>query len=786
MIRHFSKAGLTLRIGVTIIVVIALGVGLLEFMPRPPLQEGLSLSTAFRDRFGHLLRLTLSRDDKYRYWVSLDAISTKMVAATLLYEDKYFYRHFGVNPVSLARAFWQTYITKERTVGASTITMQLARLRYGLHTRTIGGKLFQIIKAVQLEWHYTKDEILEAYLNLAPYGGNIEGIGAASEIYFEKQPEALTLAESLLLSVIPQRPSVRAPYKAGIANKKDIRITVRRSFLERWLKDHPEDQSVASEVLIERVVKRPGYLPFRAPHFVNMLLASGSQKGGASTTLDLGLQSLLERRIRQYVERKKTVGIKNAAALLIDYRSMDVLALVGSADFMSDEIQGQVDGTRAKRSPGSTLKPFIYALAMDQGLVHPMTMLRDAPTSFGAWQPGNYDEGFAGPIKVRDALVRSRNVPAIQVAAQLGNPDLYGFLHEVGIEKLRSPDFYGLALVLGGAEMTMHELVVMYAMLAKGGILRPLRFKTTDPISEGRRMLTPESSWLVLNILKDNPPPGRGYDKKWSLDGVDVSWKTGTSYSYRDAWAIGIFGPYVLAVWIGNFNGESNPVFVGRRAAAPLFFEIVDAVKANKIIVSHALDNLSPKILKVEVCAVSGQIPGPFCRNKVKSWFIPGKSPIKTCDIHRSIMIDSKTGSRVCPSLDLKDSRMEVFEFWPSDLLDVFRKAGIPRRIPPAWHPACSIQAKRHQGIAPQITSPKKGLIYNIRMTSRIKEEIPLTAITDADAGQVYWFMDNAYLGVSPSASPFFWSPKLGEYIIQAVDSLGRSDSRKIKVVMVE
>jgi penicillin-binding protein 1C len=750
------------------------------------LQEGLSLSTTFRDRNGRLLRLTLSEDDKYRLWVPLDAISPKMVEATLLYEDRYFHRHFGVNPVSLSRAFWQTYITKDRTIGASTITMQLARLRYGLHTRTVAGKLYQILKAVQLEWHYTKDDIIEAYLNLAPYGGNIEGIGAASEIYFEKQPGDLTLAEALLLSVIPQRPAARAPYKDALADNTEIRITVRRSFLDRWLKEHPEDQAIASEVLTERVVKRPGQLPFRAPHFVNMLVAAGSQNGGVSTTLDLGLQNLLRRRIRQYVERNKTVGIKNAAAMLLDYRFMDVMALAGSADFMSDEIQGQVDGTRAKRSPGSTLKPFIYALAMDQGLIHPMTMLRDAPTSFGAWQPGNYDEGFSGPISVREALIRSRNVPAIQVAAQLGDPDLYGFLHDVGIKELRPPDFYGLALVLGGAETSMHELVHMYAMLANGGILRPLRFKTTDPISGGRRMLTPESSWLVLNILRDNPRPGSGYDRKWSLDGVDVAWKTGTSYSFRDAWSIGIFGPYVLAVWIGNFNGESNPVFVGRKAAAPLFFEIVDAVKAHRILTTHALDRTFPQILKVAVCSVSGQIPGPYCKNRVKSWFIPGRSPIRTCDIHRSIIIDSKTGLRACPSVDLKDSRMEVFEFWPSDLLDVFRIAGIPRRIPPPWHPGCSIQARRHQGIPPQITSPRRGLIYNIRMTSQVNQEIPLTAITDADAGQVYWFMDNAYLGASPSARPFFWSPKSGEYTIQAVDSLGRSDSRKITLVMVE
>lgn len=763
-----------------------LSILLLALSPKPDLYEGLTYSTAFFDRDQRLLRLTLSHDEKYRSWTPLQDVAPPIIEATLLYEDRYFYCHCGVNPVSLARAFWQTVFKGECMVGASTLTMQVARMRFHLQTRSPSGKLRQICRALQLEYHYRKDEILEAYLNLAPYGGNIEGVGAASEIYFQKPARQLTLAESFVLCMIPQNPSQRTLKAITLPGSPAPLAHVSPLLWKRWLVKHPQDQPLTEEVMLGRVIHQPRDLPFSAPHVVNALLAERSPGSMIVTTLDLALQSMVEQCIKGYVERRTSDGIHNAAALLADCRTMEVMALAGSADFHNQEIQGQVNGTRARRSPGSTLKPFIYGLAFDQGIIHPLTMVKDAPSIFGEWRPENFDRDFAGPLPAREALIRSRNVPAITLAAHLHNPTLYEFLKNVGTARLRSPEYYGLALALGGAEMTMEELAMLYAALANSGVVKPLRYIRDAPQAVGKRILSPEASWMVLDILKDTPRPNQGYDQTWVRNPLPVSWKTGTSFSYRDAWCLGVFGPYVLGVWVGNFDGKSNPAFVGREAAAPLFFELMEAVRARSPILSPFPPSKITNLTTVDVCTASGQLPGPYCPDLTATWFIPGRSPITACGIHRAVVIDAQTGFRVCSSMNAPDTRTEVFEFWPSDLLELFRQAGIPRRSPPPWHPACSFTVRASQGLAPVITSPREGVTYTVRISNHGNATIPLSAVTDTDAPDAYWFVNNAFLGTAPSTRPFFWTAEPGEFTIRVVDALGRADSRKIKIVAVE
>lgn len=755
----------------------------MELATRDNLHDGVSYSSAFFDRRGKLLRLELSTDQKYRLWTPLRDLSPRMIEATLLLEDRYFYWHAGVNPIALTRAVWQSFVTKEAKLGASTITMQLARLRYKLKTRTVAGKLKQIGYALALEWHHSKDEILEAYLNLAPYGGNVEGAGAASEIYFQKRPKDLTVGEALMLAVLPQSPTSRAPnaepQPGGVPKGLE---TARDRLLASWLERHPDQEKDLQSLTFQRVVRRPSELPFRAPHFVDAL-GHGAPAGAVPTTVDLKLQSLLELKLRNYVEAKRNVGIKNGSALLLDYRTMEILALVGSVDFRSPAIQGQVDGTRGKRSPGSTLKPFIYALAMDQGLIHPRTLLKDAPTAFGEWRPENFDQDFAGPVNAHDALIRSRNVPAVHLAGLLKDPSFYEFLRAGRVTGLKDESFYGLALALGGAETTMQELARLYAMLGNGGMLKSLRRRASDPHDAGVRLLSPEAAELVLEILRDNPRPRQGFERHWVRNPVAVAWKTGTSYSFRDAWSVGVVGPYVLAVWIGNFDGESNPAFVGLEAAAPLFFEMVDALAAEGL-PPVPVASLSG-VKEVEVCALSGKIPGPHCRHKVKTGFIPGKSPIESCDIHRALAIDLESGLRSCPLLG-RPTRDEVFEFWDSDILRLFRLAGMPRRLPPKWHPACGVKEKSYVGRAPRITSPRADVTYNVRLSERRPDKVPFLATTDADASKIYWFLDNAFVGIGEAGQPFFWEPKPGDFQIRAVDNLGRAAQAKLKVALVE
>ena len=426
-VRGFFQDSLAKRSAV--IVITSLSAILFFRLLSPSLKSDVSFSQAIYDRSGKLIRLTLSRDDKYRLWLPLKSISPVLVKATLLHEDKWFRFHPGVSPTALARAIWHTYIKKDRKIGGSTITMQLARIKYDINSRTISGKTAQIMAACWLELLYSKNDILEAYLNLVPYGLNIEGAGAASLIYFHKNADKLTLPDALTLSVIPQSPAKRMGSRGaeGVPANQSLE-QARKVLFAKWTGKYPKDKDQKSFIDLPIVLKRPSDLPFLAPHFANEVRELDPFDPVLHTTLDLRLQKLIERHVKSYVEANHQKGINNAVVLLVDHRTLEVKALIGSADFFDQKIDGQVNGARAKRSPGSALKPFIYGLGLDQGLIHPMTMLKDAPMSFGSYNPENFDNDFEGPIKAKDALVKSRNVPAVDIASRLAPPGFHGFL----------------------------------------------------------------------------------------------------------------------------------------------------------------------------------------------------------------------------------------------------------------------------------------------------------------------------------------------------------------------
>ncbi len=748
-------------------------------LPKPPLLDSISFSQCVRDRNGKLLRVTLTSDQKFRIWTSLRDISPELIDATLRYEDKYFARHPGVNPIALLRSGYGLLHGETRT-GASTITMQLARLRFHLQTRTPAGKFVQIVCALELERHYSKFEILEAYLNLAPYGRNIEGIGAASEIYFGKTAAHLTGPESISLSVIPQSPTRRALYTG-----RDNRSL--NAAQENWYDRAKLNTQFSARQFSARAEAERKFL---APHFVQQVLESvGSarcadrtpQRGVPTsqivTTVDLKKQQLIERRIADYVRGNRNRGIQNAAALLVDVRTMEVLAQIGSADFFNSEIQGQVDGTRSRRSPGSTLKPVIYALALEQGLIHPLSILADAPRSFGDYNPENFDREFLGPIRASDALARSRNLPAIELASQLAHPTLYEFLRGAGVALPRSESLYGLALPLGGAEITMEDLVRLYAALANNGELRPLRRKSGDPMStRGHQLLTSEAAFLTLEML-NVPRPEINYADSSNV--APVFWKTGTSHGFHDAWSIAVFNHYVLGVWIGNFDGRPNPAFVGRSAAAPLLFQIIDSLRASwpERIERH-LPPPGANLKRVEFCAVSGDLPETHCTQRVEGWFIPGISPIKTCEVHQEILVDVATGLRVAIDDGTRQLRREVCEFWPSDLLRLFERAGLPRRPPPPFLPGTESDLASRTGNPPRIISPAGG--HDTLFAS--STAIPLRVKTDADVREIYWFADKTFIGKSNVTGLLTWKSSPGDYQLTALDDHGRSASCNVTV----
>ena len=729
-----------------------LGVALLALtwllLPKPPLLDGVSFSREVFDCHGQLLAVTLSADDKYRLFTPLCDISPELVTATLEYEDRWFGRHPGFNPVSLAHSAWCLVAGCGRRGGASTITMQLARLRFGLRTRTISGKLRQIFYALEIERHYSKADILEAYFNLAPYGGNLEGAGAASLAIFRKPPSALTRYEALALSLIPQSPARRGPLREH-----------ENPVLQSVLRRRGGDEAANFRVTL-RGIPKP-----EAPHYVRRVLRETPGRV-VTTPLDRDLQRALQRLVVHYLQTQSRLDLHNAAIELYDWQKMELVAQIGSANFDDAAICGQVDGTRARRSPGSTLKPFVYALAMQEGLIHPDSMVLDAPRAFSGYNPENSDREFAGPLRASDALARSRNVPAVELTQKLHHPGLYDFLQSAGLAFPRPGGWYGLALPLGGAEVRMEDLVRLYAMLANHGIMG------------GRHLLSPESAFLTMEMLGRVPPP-EGYSVR-----APVYWKTGTSHGYHDAWSVGVCGPYVLAVWAGNFDGRANPALMGRTAAAPLFFQILETLETTGRLPS--VPHLPPpgaNLRHVELCSESGQFPEAHCRRHIQGWFIPGVSPITTCAVHQDVIIDQASGLRLLADDGTRDVRREVFEFWPQDIEKLFAKAGLPRRKPPPFLPGQINLASGNGSL--KILSPRPGAVFTRRADASEDSELALQISGDSDTRRVFWFDGAQFLGSCDAGQSLRWLPSAGSHQLTAMDQDGRKAEARIRVEVV-
>lgn len=769
---HKSKQRIRqIGLGLCLIIILLLG---FRYALKPPILHTLPWSRAVYASDGELLRLSLASDDQYRLWTPLKRTSPRLVEAVLLYEDRCFYLHPGINPIALIRSAFTT-LTGHRRQGGSTITMQLARRLYQIDSRTIPGKLTQMTAALWLELRYSKHDILEAYLNLAPYGGNIEGVGAASLIYFRKPAKDLSLPEAIALATIPQNPRRRlVTTDADSALKK-----ARQRLWQEWIHKHPEDARWMADHQLALRAEPRSTLAFNAPHTVDLLLKndeSSPQTNEIRSSIDIRLQRLLERMISDYLRSRLETGIRNASALLVDASTMQVKAAVGSANYSDKTILGQVNGTLAKRSPGSTLKPFIYALALDQGILHPQTLLKDAPTSFGPFSPENFDGRFVGPISAQDALIRSRNVPAVAVAAKLSRPDLYQFLKQANISRMASAEHYGLALVLGGGEVTMEELAQLYAVLANGGTWRPLSYLSTQPKQHAQnlRLLSEEAAFITLDMLEHNIRPDTSAPAQPA-----IAWKTGTSWGFHDAWTAGVFGRYVLVVWMGNFDGASNPSLIGIEAAAPLFLRIVDAIRAEHLD-PGAMVRLQPANLrKVDVCLTSGDFPDHLCPTRTSTWFIAGKSPIHQNTLHRTVWIDRHTGKISChpiPNADIK-----VFENWSTDLQRLFAETGLPRRIP-HQNEDCSSTSSDEGG--PRIASPLRGVTYSIRPSK--PEPVMLRADAPGGVNTLFWFVDNGLIGRSRPGETLFWKPAAPRnYTVRVVDDAGRADSRTLMVEYV-
>ena len=772
-----NKRRTLVRAGIWLALAVAAGAVLLAALDRlfPLPLERLSppVSRVVLSARGEPLRFFLARDQSWRFPAAVSRIEPTYFTALIASEDRHFHRHFGINPFSLFKAAMANIKAGRVVRGGSTITMQVARLAEP-KPRTLVSKLVECFRALQLELRYSKNDILGFYAQLAPFGGNISGVGAASWFYFGKTPEALSLAEAALLAAIPRSPNafhpVKHPARAMQARNKVLAAMTTSGHITAQASLEAASLDVPSRMY------RP---PLLAPHLAQMALAAGSPGDAIIRTgVDVRIQELARQAARSRLVDLRQQGVANAAIVVLDLATRNVLALVGSDDFLDQTRKGPVNAATAKRSPGSALKPFLYAMAFQDGLIAPESLLLDIPIAHSQYDPHNYDGSYRGRVEAQEALIGSFNTPAVRLLNQTGLERFHRLLLEGGLKDLSKPSgHYGLSLILGGGEVSLLDLTNLYATLARGGEHAPYSMLADTP-GPGKRLLTPEACALTADILTrlERPDLPGGIERTQGLPAV--AWKTGTSFGHRDAFAVGFSSRFAVGVWTGNVDGRPVKGISGARQAAPLLFDVFRAIEPGGGALPKA-DGLN--LAQVEVCALSRQLPGPDCRHMVTMNVIPGVTQLNACTVHKRMLVDARTGLRLAGScLDGRPVRQEVVEDYPPELVAWWRVGGMPTPVIAGPSPDC---AEAMAGQGPRITSPKGQAVYSLRKDAPAQfQRVALTAQAGPDGGELSWFQDGLLVASLHPGESMFLELVHGQHRLVVVDAQGRSDSVRYSV----
>ncbi|MDR2081147.1 MAG: penicillin-binding protein 1C [Campylobacteraceae bacterium] len=711
----------------------------------------------------------------WRYPVEIKDISPAYLEALLTYEDRWFYWHFGVNPFSIVRAAVQNIFEGKRVSGASTLTMQTARILEP-HKKSISGKIKQMLRAMQLEWRYSKDEILTIYLNRAPFGGTIEGIGAASWSYLGKTPLELTHAEAALMTALPQSPSRlrpdRYPQEAQQARDK---------VLDRMLKFGVWDEKTVKEAKEEDIYLPPRFTPQLAPVFARRSLQMTNDRV-IKTNIDASMQQSLE---EMALNAKSALHpAVSLAMLVVDHTDMSVKAYVGSIDFNDESRFGHVDMVSAVRSPGSTLKPFIYALAIDEGLIHSESLLQDAPRIQG-YTPENFNMAFSGAVSASDALSNSLNLPAVQLMEAYGPKKFMAKLSSADIN-LKLPPYAepNLAIILGGVGISLDKLVSAYSAYARGGKIAPLRYLAADLLIE-YDFVDAGAAWITRRMLSGEADPAfyrRGF--------LSFAYKTGTSYGMRDAWAIGISSKYIIGVWTGRPDGTPVAEQFGAATAVPFLYQINSYLKqrqTNSFLLNDYLDEKPPSVSVKNICWPSGQPlekNDPNCRAEKRAWIFNNLTPptlfSSEQDLSSGWLTYYTDEKGEMSAYYCKNAVKKKLALWPASLTPWLPKSERLSQRLPKKSQTCPPLEDNNPTRMLIIKNVKNDTIFTI---SKNKEELIPKITSQGGRGARWWFL-NGELIVQNGEGEFLNRKFIqeGNYQLVVIDESGQSDKVEFTV----
>ena len=738
-----------------------------------PLNDKVEYATIVTDNRRDVVNAFLTSDDKWRMKTELDEISPLLRKTIIAKEDKYFYAHPGINVIAITRAFFKNLVRMKRTSGASTITMQVAKALEP-RKRTMVAKSIELFRALQLEWKYDKDEILQLYLNLVPYGGNIEGVKAASLLYFKKNPDHLSLGEITALSIIPNRPS-----SLVIGKNNDLIMKERNRWLKKFAAEKIFTTKEIADALNEPLTASRSIMPHFIPH-LSYHLKQQRKDDIINTNIVLNTQLKTEKLVEDYVRALSLRNIRNAAVIIIENSTHNVVTYVGSAKFEDTTDGGQVNGAAATRQPGSTLKPLLYGLCIDEGLMTPKTMLEDVAVNYSGYAPENYDQKFSGYVTLEYALEHSLNIPAVKGLKSLGKDKVIEKLNAVNFKQIKKDqNKLGLSLILGGCGTTLEELTGLFSAFANDGVFVAPNYTRSTTSAKSVRVLTAASNYMVTDILSKVNRPDFPLNWQATERMPKVAWKTGTSYARKDAWSIGYNKKYTIGVWVGNFSGQGVPDLSGANTATPLLFKIFNTIDYD----NNGEWFSPPADFGVrQVCSESGLPPGMYCSNLITDHFIPLISSTATCQHLQEIKVSADENFSYCthcaPATGYKK---KMFRIVAQEMQQYFFTNNISFETVPPHNPECEIIFK---GNGPTITSPLNGNEYYLNKKS--PEPLQLAASAGNDVNKLYWYINDQFFKTTTAMDKQFFIPDEGPVKISCTDDKGRNRNIWIKVKYVD